>query len=140
MAAEHVIGAVAGAASLVGAVTGAISGALGTAAKIKEIAEKTKNIELQEVVIELRSKLLDAKQEGLTLREENERLNAEVSRLSALPEVQFRSGLYYKKVGNEGPFCPGCYDAKAKLVHLTDISIMEFGAKWQCPSCQQPYC
>lgn len=141
MDAEQLAGAVAGATSLIGKVGGAISGAIAAASKIKELADRTSNLELKELLVELREKLLDVKGENLEFREELDKLKAENKRLLAPPEVKIEKGMYYRLTG-DGPYCTNCYDGKDKMIRLVETSEREqysLHMNKQCPNCKTYY-
>jgi hypothetical protein len=116
---------------------GAITGAIATVAKIKELAEKTKNLELKEAIVTLREQLQDIRETSVTFREENEQLKAEVKRLSEPPSVEMKGGAYYKLDGGDGPFCTRCYDKDRIFVRLPSHKAGSYGLKQKrcCPEC-----
>lgn len=107
---------------------------LDTAKDAYDLAKKGMTIELQEKMMELR-------EQAIALQEENIKLRKKVLELEAEAEVkeqlEFRGGMYFRqKEGQEdGPFCPRCYDERAKLIRLQALRDPQTDVTHLCCAC-----
>ncbi len=89
--------------------------------QLKDVAELIRKMDN----IELFQKILDLQTSAMALQEENRELKERVRQLEEKSRVQaslvYRNNLYWKRdeTGKEeGPYCPRCWEADGKLVHL----------------------
>lgn len=95
-----------------------VSSGIDVLKKLKDLAVKTQNVELQEGILELREQLLEVKESLLGIREENLGLKEENTslkkKLTELEKPEFaklvRRGSEYFTETNDGPYCPVCYE------------------------------
>lgn len=117
--------------------------------RLKELTDKTKNIEIKEQIVELRSALVDLKEELAELQERNLELEAALKEATEKPNlrqmIEVKDDVYYLKEAIDGrgtgPFCPACFEGDEKLVPLqkTTSSFTALGSL-MCPACHVPYC
>ena len=109
--------------SITGAIT-AVGTAATTAKKVYDIASKLQNAELNNTIGDLMLGLADAKKQLADLKEEVLRLETENKSLKTKsegvkPTIQWGC---YKFEGQQGLFCPACYDTKGKKYLTTRIN------------------
>jgi hypothetical protein len=89
-------------------------------------------LELAAQVTELLGGLNEARARELDLLEEIRRLKEQVLKLEDAGTFVFQGGLYYR--GDEGPFCPRCFDTREKRVRMHQ----DARGNWECMACLFP--
>ena len=123
----------------------AISTIVKTATKIakmlKEGGRSLGKAEMKLKLAELVSSLADAKLEVVKIQElllEKDRLIRDLKEAQSLKEkLIWRAPVYYLPTqnGEEGPFCPQCYDNNQKVIRL-----QTFGrGSWYCTTCEKHF-
>lgn len=102
--------------------------------EVVELIKKGYQLEAEKRMVELRAQIIDLEGGNVELKKEilelRERLDMEES-------MEFRRP-YYMRVtenGEDGPFCPKCYDDERKTMHLENLRQGE----WYCNKCQVSY-
>ena len=102
-----------------------------------EIAKKSGNTDLKAAISELYDDILDVKGRVLELDEENRVLRADLAKKGS---ITYSSELgYYFVAGDPNPYCPTCYDANEKLLHLTASEPWNGGQRRNCRVCRHTY-
>lgn len=111
-----------------------------------EVKDTQKRGELMRIIGELNIKFAELQisfsellQEKHHLKEEVNALKKEIDRLkSPTSKPIIRDGLYY--MGDDGPFCTGCYDSKKDPIRLIKLpSSTSTIKRYKCPICDNPY-
>jgi hypothetical protein len=99
---------------------------------VAKIFQEAGKIDLYEKILSIQQELLDM-QENLRLKDETIReLNKE---LKLKGEMSFERNAFWRTQPNgdlEGPYCPGCWGDKGKLVHMVERSADIV----KCPACK----
>jgi hypothetical protein len=102
-----------------------------------DLAKKTSDRDLKseigsalDNVLELKVKVYELAEENRSLREQLN-LKAKITRTS-----QFG---YYFAEGDADPFCPKCYEANGKLIHLPASKPWSGGIRRDCVECRQTF-
>lgn len=94
-------------------------------------------VALQDRLVDVNTALADADDENRRLKREIEDLKAQLQRRQFLREnYEFRDNMVWNRGAREGPYCPVCFEADDKLVHLQDLGD-------QCYDCtihRQTFC
>ena len=105
---------------------------------MKEVADlirKYNDIELNRKIVNLEGEVLD-------LTRDKRRLEARVEELEATLKLRrtlaFKEPFYWAD-GDRTPFCPSCWEAGDKAVHVTFGHDNEEETRWDCPSCTHMY-
>lgn len=93
---------------------------------IVELVKKGATIEAQEKILELKTFALILQEENIALKNEIKELR-ELRNLSA--KMVFKKPFYFID-GDEVPFCPKCWEADGKAIHMAD-----FGKRFKCIQC-----
>lgn len=125
-----------------------LSTAIATVQKLREVSEKIKDAETNNLIADLNMALADLKMQFVTLQEENMQLRKELQQAGAQKDfrskVILKEGLYFltKPVEGrpEGPYCPRCLDAEDKLILVTKVQgpFRDLG-NLRCPECKTFY-
>lgn len=112
-----------------------IGSAIALVRQMSELSATAAKADLKLAAVNLTEQLVEIKQRVIDLEQDKQRLLAEVKRLSQPPAMQFRDSAYY--AGDDGPFCPGCYDSQGKTIRLVTMSAT-FGpiGTYRCPVCK----
>jgi hypothetical protein len=90
--------------------------------------------------IELYKKIVAAEDEVRDLTREKRRLEDEVEELRhALrfkEEVNFQAPFYYQKAGDQTPYCPRCWEADKRAVHVVVVADYGTGTSMGLPGVQ----
>lgn len=88
--------------------------------------------------IDLYRKIVESEGEVIELTRENRRLEEKVHELEKTlafrGKMTFKEPFWYQE-GDETPFCPACYEAKDRAVHVKFVT----DSRWDCPSCGHIY-
>jgi hypothetical protein len=115
-------------------ILGTIKAASETVKSIRSLSNEMATAELKLKIAELMEQLADLKIQSIELAEQNNSLQAEVKRLAKPPEFQFRDEAYWN--GEDGPFCPTCYD-NGRPVRMQKLSrAFASIAKFRCNTCE----
>jgi hypothetical protein len=91
------------------------------------LIQKIDNIDLYRQVLDLQSQILQLVEDNLSLKNENRDLR---NQLTTRGNLSFRANGYW--LGDEGPYCTGCWDGESKLVRIH----VENKTTPQCPRCK----
>ena len=101
---------------------------------VKEIAnlvKKIDDIDLYRRIIELESEIIELTRENHELKVDNHDLKEKLNLSEALV---FRKPFYYKE-NDDTPYCPRCWEADRKAIHLNG-PIEDMGDHYHfCPVC-----
>lgn len=112
--------------------------ALASVEKLRELAKKRKDGEIISAITEIQTQFLDLQSEYSRLLTEHEDLKGrhrslEESIRAKREDFDWRSNVYWKRAGGEGPFCPSCLDGSLKQVRM---SVHQATGLWLCPVCK----
>lgn len=63
---------------------------------------------------------------------------AKLAKSTSSDALQFRDGLYFD--GENGPFCPGCWDGRKQRTRLTASPVVfQMFGNWDCPVCKEHF-
>jgi len=110
-------------------------GILDNAKQVAKAVEEIHNLELYQRVLSLHSDIIELVEENNRLRDENKDLTKTVSLKKAM---NFKEPFYYQE-SDKTPYCPACWEAKEKTVHVTFIFDRTDATRWDCPSCKHTY-
>jgi len=99
---------------------------------VVSLVRKLDNIDILKQVLELQGQVFE-------LQDENKTLKLEVNNLSA--KLQFSQSLkyshpFYYATEDAIPYCPRCWEAERKAIHLKDDWNKR---RWECYSCKNVY-
>jgi hypothetical protein len=104
---------------------------------VKEIADlikKAGDIELYRKIVELEGEIIELTRSNQSLEEEV----AEIKGLLAFSKrLTFRQPYYYAE-DDDVPYCPQCWEADQKPIHLIGRHSSE-GMNYSCTNCQTTY-
>jgi hypothetical protein len=102
------------------------------------LLRRINDLQLYEASLEHRERVVKLSEDNETLRRMIAEREAKVSELqtflSLRTQMHFTRNAYWR--GNDGPFCPRCYDSETKVIHL--VSGVSQGFTY-CPNCTQPF-
>ena len=106
--------------------------------RLREINKNIANAEFSSALADLSLELSELKIQVAGLLEENDGLKRQLAKKGEI-DLVFRGFAYYSASG-DGPFCPGCYDAREKQVRLSKAApgFDVFGSH-SCPVCKECY-
>jgi hypothetical protein len=121
--------------------------------KVREVAQKLHDAELQSAIADLLLNVADLKTEMADLREQNLHLRGEIEELRKKADVRakvaYRDGLYYLSEPvqgyPDGPFCPVCVDDRGVLITLKRTFVLNPGLRtksprgWRCGCCKNRF-
>ncbi len=120
----------------------AMSKAISLAKQLKEAADKTKDPEIASSVADLSLELANANLQLAEVVNENAELRAELDalkrRAEAVENLEFQEDGYYYKAGDEIPFCPHCYEAENRAIHLSKSPAVS-SFVYSCQTCGNDY-
>lgn len=129
-----------------------LKGAIDSATGLKKLIGEGKGKgDLSGHVLELQGKLTEGLAAISTLIQDNHQLNDEIRSLKKEIEnleekfkfketLVFRNNGYWSKQGDgeDGPFCPGCWDQNRNLVRFL-VQEVYGGHRWRCPVCKTAF-
>ena len=110
-------------------------GVVENAKEIADFVQKLGNIELYRKIVELEGQILDLTREKRDLEQRVEELGA---LLATKHEIRFSPPFYYAD-GDPTPFCPRCWEADKKAIHLEGPHHVMAGPRWDCHECKRYY-
>ena len=72
------------------------------------------------------------------VEEKQQRINELEDIVHKIDTLNYKEELYYQE-GDLQPFCPRCFEADKKAIHLLHTGFGRIGNKWRCPECTQLY-
>jgi hypothetical protein len=102
---------------------------------IADLVKKAGDIDLYRRIVNLEGEIIDLTRAKRTLEEAIVELRRALDYKRVLV---LRDGFYWAEDDNQ-PFCPGCWDAKQKAVHIAFTHVKEMGSRFQCPNCKTMY-
>lgn len=99
-----------------------------------QLAERANDLDLKRALVESLERVQSLREENLALKEENAKLRGQ---LSLRDELKFDSSVYWR--GNDGPYCPTCYDEKGKLIRVQGAGSFRGRPRWRCVSCNNTF-
>jgi hypothetical protein len=108
-----------------------IMGVIENMKDIADLIKKAGDIELYRKIVESEGAVIELTREN---RELEERVGELEKTLAFRKQMSFKQPFWYQE-GDETPFCPACYEAKDRAIHLTFVSE----TRWDCPSCNHCY-
>lgn len=103
--------------------------------KVKDIADKIKNAELNQAIADLTMSEANLKLKIAELTDENLQLKQKLSTEECYNMV-FKDNAYYNIQNNkeEGPFCSCCWDNENKAIRMLNKNMM-YGKIFYCHKC-----
>lgn len=109
-------------------------GILDETKSLVKLAQQVGNMELYQKIVELQSDLVELYEENMQLRQKAASL-AEAAKNHA--EMHYDGTVFWtnprRKAPEDGPYCPGCWGVKEKLLRLRSTGQ----GHWYCMGCQQ---
>jgi hypothetical protein len=102
---------------------------------IVALIKKGSTLEAQEKIMELREAVLELQEENT---EQRRRIEALEQQLAFHKALRFDSPFYYAE-GDSVPFCPRCWEADKKAVHLPPPQELMSGTRYDCIECDKMY-
>lgn len=99
---------------------------------IADVVRKMGNMELYRQITQLETQVLDLTRATRRLEHENDELR---TKLTFRGELTFRNSVYYH--GDDPvPYCPRCWEAERKAVHLRGPNSVLAGTRFDCVECK----
>ena len=108
---------------------------MGIVETLKDVAtlvQKTDNIELVKQVLALQGQALEMQEDNRALRERIKELESTLNLAKAL---RFEAPFYFA-ADDKIPFCPRCWEADKRAIHLTSDWN---GRRWECHQCNKVF-
>ena len=103
----------------------------------QDVAKNYGDSELKSAISDLYNDVLNVKERVLELDDENCALRAELAKKGS---VTYAAEFGYCFVaGDSNPYCPTCYEASEKLLHLTASEPWNGGVRRNCRRCRHTY-
>jgi hypothetical protein len=103
--------------------------------EVADIIKKAGDIELYRKIVKLEGAIIELTREKMKLEEQNADLQ---KLLNAKQEMKFNKPFYYQE-NDPHPFCPQCWEADKKAVHLDGPQEVVAGPRYDCPSCRNTF-
>ena len=110
-------------------------GVLDEMKEIGDLIKKAGDIDLYRRIVKLEGEVIDLTRDK---RRADEKIEELERNLNMQKELVFRKPFFYLG-GDPAPFCPGCWDAKKKAIHLVNRHVSGFGMQMVCPVCSNHY-
>ena len=102
---------------------------------IVDLLKKGSTLEAQEKIMELREAVIELQEENSDLKSE---LKECVAKLAFNESLRFESPFYFS--GEDPvPFCPKCWEADKKAVHLPPPRHVASGTRYDCIQCRSVF-
>lgn len=102
---------------------------------IVDLLKKGSTLEAQEKIMELREAVVELQDENSELKQQ---LKAMENQLNFNKSLRFESPFYFAE-NDEVPFCPKCWEADKKAVHLPPPHQVVSGARHDCVECKSVF-
>jgi len=102
---------------------------------IGNLVQKMGNMDLYRKIIELEGEVVGLTRENLEMEKKIEELN---TLLETKKAMTFRPPFYFQE-GDSQPFCPKCWEADRKAIHLDGPSDVLAGPRYDCPNCKNHF-
>jgi formamidopyrimidine-DNA glycosylase len=103
------------------------------------LLKRINDLQMFEASLEHRERVVRLSEENDALRRTLAERDAKVAELTTFlslrGQMHFARNVYWR--GNEGPFCPRCFDNDGKLIRLTTSSVSR--GFHHCPNCQSGF-
>lgn len=99
---------------------------------IVELLKKGSTLEAQEKIMELREAVIELQDENADLKRNVKELEEKLRFRSSLT---FRSPFYFAE-RDEVPYCPKCWEADKKAIHLLPPVNVVAGMRYDCAQCK----
>jgi len=110
-------------------------GIIDNAKEVAELIKKVGDIELYRKIVELEGEIIEQIRENRKLEERVAELEGQ---LNLKIKMVFGEPFYYQE-GDKTPYCPRCWEAIKRAVHLFRQFTNEETTRWDCPDCKQMY-
>jgi len=111
---------------------------MGVIENAKEIASLVRdlgNMDLYRKIIDLESEIVELTTDNMDLQKEVGKLQ---EKLALKGKMTFRKPFYYME-NDETPYCPKCWEADRKTIHLLGPTKVIAGPRYDCPECKQHF-
>jgi hypothetical protein len=101
--------------------------------EFKEVAALVKKIgdaDLYRKIVDLQGEVVDLAQKNMDLSQEVAKLKEQLALKGAM---HFRNQFYWQE-GDSEPFCPRCFEADHRAIHL--LRPRAGSIPWKCPNCK----
>lgn len=114
-------------------------GALDNIRDVVKLAQTVGNAELYQKLNAVQMDLMELFEKVRQLQEENRELGEKLRQKARMDELRDKRTLRHNAywVGDDGPYCTGCWDGKDRPVHMTRNPDTGYGA---CPICKHEVC
>jgi hypothetical protein len=107
---------------------------IGNVKEIADLAKKYDDIEFYRKIVELEGEVIELTRQLRQAECKGEELE---EKLTLKTRMKFEQPFYYQD-GDSVPFCPRCYEAEIKAVHVVLIGQGE-RTRWDCPACNKMF-
>ncbi len=102
---------------------------------VADLVRKAGDTELYRRITALEGEVIDLTRANRHLELENEDLKG---KLAVRAAMTFKPPFWYVE-GDDVPYCPQCWEADAKQVHLQGPDEVGAGMRFDCPNCKQMF-
>lgn len=103
--------------------------------EIVDLIKKGSTLEAQEKIMELREAVVELQDENSELKQQIKVLE---DKNTFSDSLRFESPFYFAE-GDEVPFCPKCWEADKKALHLPPPLNVMAGPRYDCVECESTY-
>lgn len=103
--------------------------------EVADLVKKVGDIELYRRIIELEGEVIEVTRENRLMEAKVEQLE---SLLRLKEKMDFREPFYFYE-GDSVPYCPRCWEADKKAVHVVTIFSDTSRQRWDCPQCSKMF-
>ena len=110
---------------------------LSTIKDISALVKKYNDLELMKQIVDLQNEVFELQQNNLRLQKELSELQRSTEAESAM--ISSPPLNYYYRHDDPVPFCPTCWEANRKPIHLPPAEPWNGGVRRDCRVCNQTY-
>lgn len=103
--------------------------------EIIDLIKKGSTIEAQEKIMELREAVIELQEQN---SEQKRRIDQLEEQLAFKATLRFDSPFYFAD-GDSVPYCPKCWEADQKTMHLPPPNEVMSGTRYDCPQCKSMF-
>lgn len=105
---------------------------------VKEVGNLVKqynDIELNRKIVQLEGEVIELTRDNY---EKTKRIDELEALLARQQELEFRPPFFYAQ-GDDTPFCPNCWEADRRQIHLEDFGETQVGHLVRCRTCKEDW-
>ena len=110
-------------------------GIIDNAKEVADLIKKIGDIELYRKIVELEGEIVELTRQKRSLEEKTETLE---KLLALKQEMVFKKPFYYQDK-DPHPYCPKCWEADKKAIHLDGPSRIERSQRYDCQNCKNHF-